>query len=202
MRQMAGEVTRHLYAARLKEARAEPLLGRSLRCLVDRHLFSDRDSSVQPKVLQQQTDPKALTRLRRTGQGRVRELWASLGRHFDSGMGESPVMESELYRDGPETFAKRSCFEQVSDSVPPWGGEPFPQRHNSQRLKPRLTCRGSRGVQMPRFDSSAPCRTSSVSSPVQTDRATSTTLGMDSQADVATSGTLLLLSPLSIRSAD
>ena len=119
---MAGEVTRHLYAARLKEARAEPLLGRSLRCLVDRHLFSDRDSSVQPKVLQQQADPKALTRLRRTGQGRVRELWASLGRHFDSGMGESPVMESELYRDGPETFAKRSCFEQVSDSVPPWGG--------------------------------------------------------------------------------
>ena len=32
MKQMEGEVTRHRYAARLKEAEAIPLPGRSLQC--------------------------------------------------------------------------------------------------------------------------------------------------------------------------
>ncbi len=202
MKQMEGEVTRHRYAARLKEAEAIPLPGRSLQRSVGRRFFSDRDASELPGALRQESGLKAQTRLERTGQCRAMHLRALSGGQFESGWGRSTEMESELYRDGPGTTAKRSCLFQVPDSEPPWGGEPFPQRHNYQRLRPRLTCRSLRGVQKPRHDSSATCRTSSVSSPVQTDRATSTTLGMDHQADVATPGASLPSSPISIRSRD
>jgi hypothetical protein len=187
--QMTGEVTRHRYAERSEEAKAEPLLERSLPGGWARFPKIARDGQGRADHGASATQPQ------RSWKGRVEDVARAQGRLAAGRMErwEKLHHEERVFLFGVTT-SERSYARYLlglSTSLL-WGEVPNRELTVNERSRPRSTQGAFDGVQVPRLRVSAHV-TSSASNPVRAALATLTPWARITLLDVAATGASLLL---------